>query len=260
MTEELRFQGKILGAVISRTADWWFAAIQVEMPDVKPIHTTISENQAVGVDLGINSLAALSNGEKITGAKPHAKLLARERRLNKRLSRKKGSVKGEVKSKNFIKSQIKLSRLHAKIKNIRNDQTHKLTSSLAKNYSIIGIEDLNISGMAQNRHIARTLLDMSFYEFRRQLVYKSKMTGSRLVIAERFYPSSKTCSHCGYKQDELPLSIRKWQCPVCKVYHDRDVNAAVNLKKYAVSYTVSACGELVDAIASKKQEFEIAVG
>ena len=255
MTEGLRFDGKIMGAVISRTADKWFVSIQVELPDPKPIHN--SESQAVGVDLGIKDLATLDNGTKVAGTKPHKALLSRLRRLNKSLSRKEGAKKGQKKSQNFKKAQKKLSRLHARIANIRNNETHKLTTILTQNYGAIGIEDLNVSGMAKNHSLARAVLDMSFFEFRRQLEYKAKMTGSVIVVADRFFPSSKKCSNCSKKYNELDLSMREWVCPDCGYHHDRDINAAVNLRNNAVSYTVSACGELVETITSVKQELNI---
>ena len=255
MTEDLRFTGKIMGATISRKADRWYVAIQIEIPNPKLIHN--SESQAVGVDLGVKDLVTLSDGTKITGAKPHKSLLSRLRRLNKSLSRKTGAKKGEKKSSNFRKTQSKLSRLHARIANIRNDETHKLTSMLAENYGIICIEDLNVSGMAKNHRLARAVLDMSFFEFRRQLEYKTKMKGGHVILADRFYPSSKTCSDCGYKYDALTLSMREWTCPNCGIDHDRDLNAAVNLRNLAGSYSVTACGELVETITSMKQELNI---
>jgi putative transposase len=271
MAEELRFDGKIMGAVVSRKADRWFVAIQVEMPVPEPIHSSESQRpedtgglkgrvceanimKTVGVDLGVKELAVLSDGTKVTGAKPHKALLSRLRRLNKSLSRKQGAKKGEKKSKNFRKAQLKLSKLHARIANIRNDETHKLTSMLAEKYGTIGIEDLNVSGMSKNHRLARAVLDMSFFEFRRQIEYKSKMKGGHVIVADRFYPSSKTCSGCGNKYDELTLSMREWTCPNCNAHHDRDINAAINLRNYAVSYMVSACGELVETITSMKQE------
>ena len=255
MTEELRFNGKIMGATISKKADKWFVAVQVEMPDPKSIHT--NKSQVVGVDLGVKDLATLSDGTKAEGTKPHKALLSRLRRLNKSLSRKQGSKKGEKKSNNFRKAQAKLSRLYARIANIRNDETHKLTSMLAKNYGFIGIEDLNVSGMAKNHSLARAVLDMSFFEFRRQLEYKAKIKGGHVILADRFYPSSKTCSNCSHKYNELNLSMREWTCPDCNANHDRDINAAINLRNYAVSYTVSACGELVETITSMNQELNI---
>ncbi|MDR0295774.1 MAG: transposase [Prevotellaceae bacterium] len=255
MTEELRFAGKIMGAVVSRTAGKWFVSVQVVLPEAEPIHQHHNIDSAVGIDLGVQNLAVLSNGAKVAGAKAYKALRPRIRRLSKSLSRKTGGRKGECKSKNYIRAQIKLAGLHARIANIRKDETHKLTSMITKNYSIIGIEKLNIAGMLKNHRLARSISDMSFFEFRRQIEYKSKMTGSKLNIADWHYPSSKLCSTCGYKMEgDLPLSIREWECPICKSHHDRDINAAINLKNNAVSYTVSACGELVSVTTSTKQE------
>jgi len=259
LTEDLRFKGKIMGAAISRSADKWYVSIQVDMPDEKPIHKE-RENQAVGVDLGVTNLATLSDGTIVKGPKPHKVLLSRLRRINKSMSKKQGAKKGEKKSKNFIKDVKKLSNLHARVSNIRKDALHKLTTQLTRTYGKIGIEDLNVSGMIKNRRLSRSIMDMSFYEFRRQLEYKAKITGSEIIVADRFYPSSKKCSNCGEKYNELDLSMREWDCPNCKCHHDRDINAAINLKNYAVSYTVSACGELVETVTSVKQELNINAG
>ncbi|MBO0612402.1 RNA-guided endonuclease InsQ/TnpB family protein [Thiothrix fructosivorans] len=244
MRETLRFSGKILSATISRTADQWFASITV---DTDQNHLPPAENQGtVGVDLGVSALATLSTGEKVTGAKPHKALLSRLKRLSRSLSRK---VKG---SANRHKAKQKLARLHAKIANIRQDSLHQLTTDLTRRFHTIGIEDLNVSGMVKNRHLSRAISDMGFFEFRRQLEYKAGIRGSVVVVADRFFASSKTCSAsgCGHKVDKLLLSVREWICPVCGAVHDRDVNAAKNLQEYAsatlsnhaVSSTVSACG------------------
>ena len=232
--ETLRFSGKILSATVSRTADQWFASITV---DTDQNHLPPAENQGVvGVDLGVSALATLSTGKLVTGAKPHKALLNRLQRLSRRLSRK---VKG---SANRTKAKRKLAKLHAKIANIRQDTLHQLTTDLTRRFSLIGIEDLNVKGMVRNRCLSRAISDMGFFEFRRQLGYKAAMRGSVVVAADRFFASSKTCSGCGNKVEKLPLSVRQWVCPVCGASHDRDVNAAINLANYAVSYTVSACG------------------
>ena len=242
MRETLRFSGKILSATISRTADQWFASITV---DIDSNHLPPAENQGtVGVDLGVSALAMLSTGEKVVGAKPHKALLSRLKHLSRSLSRK---VKGDTLnlskgSANYHKAKQKLAKLHACIANIRKDSLHKLTTNLTRRFHTIGIEDLNVSGMVKNRHLSRTISDMGFFEFRRQLEYKAAMRGSVVVVADRFFASSKTCSACGEKIDKLPLSVRQWECPCCGESHDRDVNAAINLANYAVSYTVSACG------------------
>ncbi len=236
MREALRFAGKIMSATVSRVADQWFASITVQTPDDLPLAK--AENQgAVGVDLGVSALATLSTGEPpIAGPKAHKALLCRLQRLSRSLSRK---VKG---SKNRHKAKMKLARLHARIGNIRKDALHQLTTDLTRRFHTIGIEDLNVRGMVKNRHLSRAVSDMGFFEFRRQLDYKAAQRGS-VVVADRWYPSSKTCSHCGHKLGELALAVRQWTCPGCNTTHDRDVNAAVNLRNMAVSSTVSVCGE-----------------
>ena len=246
MRESLRFTGKILSATISRTANRWFASISVDTDD--RTHLPKAENQGVvGVDLGIKALATLSTGETITGPKPLKTLMSRLQRLSRSLSRK---VKG---SNNRNKAKEKLSLLHAKIANIRSNALHQLTTSITSRFHTIGIEDLNIKGMVKNRKLSRAINDMGFFEFRRQLEYKSELRGGLLVVADRFYPSSKTCSACGEKLDVLPLSTRKWECPKCHTHHDRDLNAAINLANYAVSSTVSACGGEGSGSATRKR-------
>jgi len=235
MREELRFNGKVMSATISRRADKWYVSISVE---VQNLDLPKAENQgAVGVDLGISTLATLSNGEKIAGVKAHKALLVRLKRLSRSLSRK---LKG---SNNRNKAKMKLSKLHAKIADIRSDALHKLTSDLTSRFHTIGIENLNVKGMLKNRRLSRSISDMSFFEFRRQLEYKADMRGGQIVVADRFFASSKTCSFCGNKLEKLPLSIRQWQCNCCHVVHDRDINAAINLRNIAVSSTVLVCGE-----------------
>lgn len=201
-------------------------------------HLPKAENQGeVGVDLGVKALATLSTGETIPGPKAHKSLLGRLQRLSRSLSRK---VKG---SSNRRKAKAKLAKLHVRIGNIRADALHKLTTDLTRRFHTIGIEDLNVRGMVKNRHLSRSVSDMGFFEFRRQLEYKAAMRGGVVHVADRFYASSKTCADCGHKLDVLPLAVREWTCPECGTTHDRDMNAAINLKNVAVSSTVSACGE-----------------
>lgn len=232
MREKLRFDGRVLSATVSRMADGWYCAILVDTNDC------LSGNLAggaVGVDLGIKELAVLSNGEVIPSLKPHRASHNRLVRLSRSLSRKQ---KG---SSNRAKAKAKLARLHLRISNIRTDALHKLTHKLATQFSVIGIEDLNVKGMVKNHHLARSISDAGFGEFRRQLEYKSLMTGAEVVVIDRFYPSSKTCSACGTIHD-LKLSDRTMVCD-CGNTMDRDLNASINLMNKAVSYTVSACGE-----------------
>jgi putative transposase len=230
MRESLRFTGKIMSATVSRVADRWFVSITVETED--PPRRPAENQGSVGVDLGVSALATLSTGDTITGPKAHTALLKRLRRVSRSLSRKQ---KG---SSNRNKAKAKLARLHARIANIRSDALHKLTSDLTRRFHIIGIEDLNVCGMMANRHLARSIADMSFHECRRQLEYKADQRGGQVVVADRWFPSSKMCSVCGAVQKAMPLSTRQWICPDCGVHHDRDVNAARNLAYYAVSSTV----------------------
>ena len=233
MRESLRFIGKMLSATISRSANKWFVSITIEVQD-KAIQTTNENQGVVGVDLGITSFATLSTGEKIVGPKPHKQLLNRVIRLSRSLSRKQKA------SNNRNKAKLKLSRLHYRIANIRRDAIHQLTSKLVKNFDTIVIEDLNVKGMIKNRRLSRSINDMGFFEFRRQLTYKTSMSNKNLMIADRFFASTRICSVCDFKREKLALSEREWTCSQCNTKHDRDINAAKNLAKWAVSFPVSA--------------------
>ena len=234
MRETLRFAGRIVSASVARVADHWYASITVDTSD-SPVPP--AENQgAVGVDLGIKALATLSTGETFQGPKALRSLLTRLRRLSRALSRK---VKG---SRSRAKAKLKLARLHERIASIRRDCLHKLSTSITRRFHTIGIEDLNVKGMLGNRHLARAIADMGFHELRRQLEYKAARCGGQVVLVDRWYPSSKLCSSCGYRLEALGLGVRHWICPGCGASHDRDVNAAINLRNAAVSSTASACG------------------
>ena len=234
MAEHLRFDGKIMGATVSRTADKWYIAIRVELPDIPPpAHT----GEATGVDLGVKVLATLADGTQVVCSKASRKYEAQLRRLNQSLSRKVGAKKGEEKSKNFAKTKRRLSRLYAKMANLRQDETHKLTAMLTQNYSLIGIEDLNVQVPLSNRKMARSVGDMGFFAFRRQLEYKAQQTGTQVIVADKWFPSSKTCSVCGAVKEELKLAERTYKCE-CGARLDRDVNAAINLKNYALQHAI----------------------
>ena len=234
MRETLRFAGRIVSASVARVANHWYASITVDAYDVS---LPPAENQGtVGVDLGVKALATLSTGETLEGPKAMRTLLVRLRRLSRTLSRK---VKG---SRNRAKAKLKLAKLHARIANIRRDSLHQLSTSITRRFHTIGIEDLNVKGMLRNRHLARAIADMGFYELRRQLEYKAAWRGGHVVLVDRWFPSSKLCSVCGYRLEELSLNVRHWTCPGCGASHDRDVNAATNLRNMAVSSIASACG------------------
>ncbi len=173
---------------MSHEADRRFASVLVEVAEPAPVS---HPEPCVGVDLGITTLATLSTGETIPGPRAHKALLGRLRRTSRGLSRKrKGSA-------NQTKAQRRLARLHARIASIRRDPTHKATEALARRFARIGVENLNMRGMARNRSLARSVMEGAFGEFRRQLEYKAQRAGALVVVADRFYPSSETCSCCG---------------------------------------------------------------
>lgn len=219
---------------ISRKASDWYVSWKVEYTPVP----TVKCFGRVGVDLGIKTLATLSDGTVFPALKPYRQNKTRLRRIQRQLSRQK------IGGKNREKTKRKLAKLHARIANIRQDATHKLTSYLAKNHSEVVIEDLNVSGMLKNHKLASAIADSGFYEFKRQLEYKADFYGSEVIIIDPFYPSSQLCSCCGHRQP-MPLKLRTFVCGSCGTSLDRDLNAAINIKNYsetAVSSTVEACG------------------
>ncbi|MBV8886671.1 MAG: transposase [Chroococcidiopsidaceae cyanobacterium CP_BM_RX_35] len=204
---------------ISRQADRWFISYKIELEEDTPNSNTSS----AGIDLGLLRFATLSTGEKVESPRPYKVLekklgLAQWRNRNKQLN-----------SNNYRKAQIKIARLHARIANIRQDFIHKLTTKLAKNHGQVVIEDLNVSGMKANGKLSKAISDSGFYEFRRQLEYKTKLYGSKLVLADRWFASSKTCNNCSCKKESLSLSERVFTCSECGFETDRDLNAALNL-------------------------------
>lgn len=233
MREEVRFAGRILSVTISRKADAWFASFAIEAAYEADERI---DGSIVGVDLGITALATFSDDTpKIAAPKPLRRYLAKLKRLARGYSR---TQRG---SNNRAKAKTKLARLQRRIADIRADVLHKLTTSLTR-YRTIVIEDLNVSGMLANRHLSRAIADVGFFEFRRQLTYKAAMAGSTVVVASRWFPSSKLCSACGVKHETLTLGERTWTCTSCGTSHDRDINAARNLTRYPESSPGSVCG------------------
>jgi putative transposase len=213
---------------ISRQAERWLISFKLEIEPTIPPKIT----DCVGVDLGLLNLATLSTGEIVEGAKSY-------RKYEKKLARIQWLNRHKViYSNNWKKAQVKIARLHRRIANIRKDTLHKLTTFLAKNHGKIVIENLNVSGMLANRKLAKAISDMGFYEFRRQLDYKCKLYGSELIIADRWFASSKTCSCCGHLLEAMPLSVRIFEC-VCGLTIDRDLNAALNLSQYGLGVSPS---------------------
>ena len=257
--EALRFVGKVVEGTISRTADRWFLSVTVEIPD--PPRIGRDNQTVVGVDLGVSALATLSTEAKIVGPKAYAAAQEKLRALSKRFSRQMEVAKVRAGlqpgqpipkgmpipwSKNMVKTQRRMARLHARIADIRADALHQLTTMLVERFDVIAIEDLNVKGMIKNHHLARAIADMGFGEFRRQIEYKAAQRGKTVIAVDRWYPSSKTCSACGYKMPKMPLSVREWTCVECHTHHDRDVNAAINLRTVAES-SVSGCSPVPDS-------------
>lgn len=234
MRESVRFSGPVKRATVSFEQGRWFVSLMIDTADMQPVEQI---GGVIGVDLGIKTWATLSNGESIVGPKAHKVALSRLRRANKSLARKRRG------SANWRKQKARLARIHARAANIRRDAHHKLTTRLAQTFRVIGIEDLNVRGMVKTRSLARSVSDGGFFEFRRQLDYKCRMYGSRLMVAGRWYPSSRTCSCCGVVKTTLALADRTFRCDECGFEADRDMNAALNLAGHAASLAVSACGE-----------------
>ena len=212
---------RVLRMTISQRAGRWFASLTIERED-EPI-TQAPKGDSVGVDLGIKTLATLSNGTVFENPRHLKKSERKLRRAQQTLSRKTPG------SNRRAKAKARVARIHAHVANQRKDALHKLTTHLASKYSEISIEDLNVSGMAKNHALAKSVMDASFGEFRRQLEYKTTRTGARLNIVDRWYPSSKMCSRCGRVKAKLSLSERTYKCDGCGLVMDRDLNAAINI-------------------------------
>ena len=235
MAEKLRFDGaKILCAVVSRTSDQWFISITCEVPDCKSERE--ERDGVVGVDVGVGEYVT-SDGEFYKVPRAYRSSMRRLRRAQKSLSRK---VSG---SRNRARQRNRVARIHQRISSIRGDWLHKLSDSLTKRYGTVVLEDLNVKGMSRNHHLAVSVLDAGFGEFRRMIEYKSVRNGCGLVFADRWYPSSKTCSRCGSVKAKLSLGERVYKCDERGFTCHRDLNAAVNLRNLAASSAVSACGE-----------------
>ena len=248
----------IKNCVVSRVANDWFIAFKIEYNPIK----TEKKYKSVGVDLGIKTLATLSNGEEFKNLKPYKNAKKKLRKQQKEVSRR--FIKGtKNQSSNYKKSVLKLSKTHKTISDVRKDSIHKLTTHLAKNFETVVIEDLAVKNMSKNHNLASAILDGGFFEFKRQLLYKKQWYKGSVIVANRFFPSSKLCSVCGIKNKNLKLSQRTL---ICENNHklNRDLNASINLEKLAMSSIVSAFGDesstdnsvqFVDELGIKHQMF-----
>lgn len=224
--EHRPLEGKILNGTISKTAgEKYFISITVEK-EIEELPVITNE---IGLDLGIKDFAVMSNGDKVTNPHFKKKEVKKLKKFQRALSRKKKD------SRRREKCRIKLARLNASIKNKKNDFLHKLSSKLINENQVICLEDLNVKGMVKNHRLAESISECSWFEFVRQLNYKAKWYGRTVVKIDRFFPSSKTCSNCGFIKESLNLSERKWACPKCNTELDRDLNAAKNILKQGLN-------------------------
>ena len=238
--EQLPIGVKYSNPRISYDNKYWYISVGIEKEEVKEDLTDVS----LGIDLGLKILAICSDGtvfkniNKSNVVRKIEKRLKRLKRLQRQVSRKyEQNKKGKeyVKTKNIIKLEKQIQQVHRRLANIRNNYLHKTTTSIVKTkpYRVV-IEDLNIKGMMKNKHLSDAIRKQGFYEFKRQLEYKCKFRGIELVVADRFYPSSKTCSQCGKVKKDLKLKDRVYNCS-CGLSIDRDLNASINLSRYKLA-------------------------
>ena len=227
MVEEVRFRGRICEVTVNRTAGRWFACFAVDTGETAP---PAKDGPVIGVDVGITTLAVCSDGTVVENPKALGPALRRLRTLDKAIARSR-NVHGRNNHSNRRERLLcRRRQLHARVVNIRSDCHHKATTAIAKSAGRVVIEDLNVSGMLGNRKFSRALVDAGMAGFLGKLVYKCRWHGAELVRANRWYPSSKLCSGCGSRNGALTLSDRQWQCELCGAVHDRDTNAALNLR------------------------------
>ncbi|WP_199034177.1 IS607 family element RNA-guided endonuclease TnpB [Glycomyces salinus] len=228
---------RILSATVRFERGRWFVAFQVEVERAKT--TPRHPNTAVGVDLGVTHLAVTAdsdgNTEFIANPQHYEAALQKLRRASRLVSRRQGPDKrtGQQPSRRWLRANAERNRIHHRVANLRADALHKTTTNLAAEYGTVAVEDLNVAGMLRNRRLARKIADAGFGEIRRQLTYKTDWRGGQLVVADRWFPSSKTCSGCGAVKAKLPLHIRVFKCEACGLVKDRDENAALNLAALA---------------------------
>ena len=223
------FQGSLKTATVSRTSTGkYYISFLTNDGEKLPEKQEYTHATLIGVDVGIKTFATLSTGEKIDNPKFLKNSLERLKCLQRRVSRK---VKG---SKNRRKAVYKLAKIHELISTQRHDFQHKVSNQLISENQAIALETLNIKGMMKNHKRARSTGDAGWYSFVLKLTYKAEWYGKTILRIGMWEPSSKTCNVCGYKHPNLTLDIREWKCPECKTVHDRDINAAINIKKFAL--------------------------
>ena len=241
MTEPLRFNGRVMGARVSYRSKHWWLSVYVEIEHIFPEHNT----DVVGIDLGIKYLAVTSDGVIYDNPKALQGAQRKLRRLQRHLDRQSlKNDKGEIlpareQGKNWHKTQGQIGKLHFRIANIRNEASHQMTTELARQYGIIGIENLNVKGMMKNRRLSKALNDAALYEKRRQLEYKATWNGGLVVPVGRWFASSKLCNSCGDINADLKLSDRQWTCLNCGELNHRDGNASKNIRDETIRILTS---------------------
>jgi putative transposase len=220
---------------VRRDAGRWYCAFTVEV--ARPVSAPARPDATVGVDLGIKALAVLSTGEPVPNPRHLNRALKALRTASRTLSRRVGPDRrtGQRPSARWETARREATRIHTRVANLRTDAIHKLTTDLATTYGTVVVEDLTVAGMLKNHKLARHIADASFGEIRRQLDYKTRWNSGQLAVADRWFPSSKTCSGCGTVKPTLSLADRIFTCDACGLVLDRDRGAALNLKHYVTS-------------------------
>jgi len=243
--------GVIANVTVRKDGTRWFLIVNIKTEDSLVLQYFAGKQgkkarkSSVGIDVGLKVFLATSDGAFIENPVFQRKALAKIRKANKRLARRRklNNRTGETASARWDKAHQQLVRTHEKIRNQRTDFLHKISKQLVDDYQLIGVEDLHVAGMVKNKHLSRSIADASWGEFRRQLTYKSVWYGNELQVIPRFYPSSKMCSTCETVKATLSLSERIFSCDTCGLTIDRDVNAAMNIRKKAVA---QSCGETLN--------------
>ena len=229
MVEELRFGGSIREVAINRTAGTWFASLCLE--DGQPV-PPVKDGPTIGVDVGVGTLAVCSNGLKVENPKALKGALRRLRQVDKAIARSRTAHGRSNHSNRRERLYAKRRKVHARIVQVRNDNHHKATTAIAKCAGRVVVETLNVAGMLRNRRLARSIADAGMAGFLAKLEYKCAWYGAEFAKADRWFPSSKLCAHCGWHNGDLSLSDRQWCCGSCGALNERDANAALNLETW----------------------------
>lgn len=239
-----KHQNLIKSATLSKSkSSQYYLSILINIKSSKQLPKT---DKVIGIDLGIKDFIVTSNNQSFENIKVKRNNQKKLIKLNRELSRKQKD------SQNKNKARIKLAKFHEKLNNQKENYLHQVSNQLLNENQVIVMEDLNVKGMLKNHNLAKSIQELSLYRFKTLLIYKSEWYGRDLIEIDRFYPSSKLCSYCGYKNDRLTLKDREWQCPECKTHHNRDLNAAINIRNEGLRILTTNCNDLKNKIHNKK--------